>query len=139
MATIVWGIAHVSGGHINPAVTLAMLVTRKISLLRGILYIVAQVIGSTAGAATLNGATITARVNPNVSLGLTLPYFNTEINKGVNSAQAFGIEFMVTFVLVFTVFATCDESRADPKGSGPLSIGLAVTLGHLAFVCGICN
>lgn len=43
VATVVWAIAHVSGGHINPGVTLAMLVTRRISLVRGGLYIISQV------------------------------------------------------------------------------------------------
>ena len=43
VATVVWAIAHVSGGHVNPAVTCAMLATRKISLVKAILFIVFQV------------------------------------------------------------------------------------------------
>ncbi|GFS13716.1 aquaporin [Elysia marginata] len=43
VATVVWAIAHVSGGHVNPAVTCAMLATRKISLVKAVLFIVFQV------------------------------------------------------------------------------------------------
>ena len=46
VATIVWVIGHVSGGHINPAVTAAMLVTRKISVAKAVFFVLFQVSGS---------------------------------------------------------------------------------------------
>jgi len=55
VATSVWCIAHISGGHINPAVTVAMLVTRKITLVKAVLYIIAQCVGAMAGAGILRG------------------------------------------------------------------------------------
>ena len=44
VATMVWTFAHISGGHFNPALTAATLVTRRVSIVRGLLYIVAQVL-----------------------------------------------------------------------------------------------
>ena len=55
VASIVWAIANVSGGHINPAVTIGFLVTRKISIVRFLLYIVAQMAGALVGAGLLKG------------------------------------------------------------------------------------
>ena len=55
-------------------------------------------------------------------------------NGTVTDGQGVGIELLITFVLVFTVFATCDKSRSDLGGSGPLAIGLAVAVAHLGFV-----
>jgi glycerol uptake facilitator-like aquaporin len=51
--------------------------------------------------------------------------------KVLDSSQAFFIEMLITAVLVFTVFASCDEKRADLNGSTPLSIGLSVSVCHL--------
>ena len=58
----------------------------------------------------------------------------TALGNGVTAGQGFGIELLITFVLVITVFATCDGSRNDLNGSGPLAIGLSVTMCHLGFV-----
>ena len=44
------------------------------------------------------------------------------------------MEVMITFILVFTVFATTDSTRNDLNGSGPLAIGLSVTMAHLVAV-----
>jgi len=125
VATIVWGIAHVSGGHINPAVTMGMLLARKITVVRAVLYIVMQSVGAVAGAALLRA------VNPSY---LKNDLCNTGVSENISSGQAFGVEFIITFVLVFTVFASCDKKRKDLAGSAPLTIGLSVTLCHLAAI-----
>lgn len=130
VGTIVWAIAGVSGGHINPAVTIGFLATRKISLVRGLFYIVSQSIGAIAGAGLLRMVTpcnATAGVNPNPTLGTSTP----PKDGSVTNFQIFLIEQTITFVLVFTVFATCDSRRKGFGGSGPLAIGLSVTMGHL--------
>lgn len=56
-ATLIQSIGHISGGHINPAVTFAYLVGSQMSLFRAIFYIVAQCLGAVAGAAVLYGVT----------------------------------------------------------------------------------
>ncbi len=53
VATMVWCIGHVSGGHINPAVTVTLLITRKISVARAVLFVAAQCVGAIIGAAFL--------------------------------------------------------------------------------------
>lgn len=125
VGTMVWGIAHVSGGHINPAVTLAALVTRRVSIVRALMYIVSQLIGAIVGAAILFGLTPAAARG---GLGVN------GMNGDVTEAQGFGVEVMITFVLVFTVLASIDEKRTDLNGSAPLTIGLAVAVGHLVAI-----
>jgi aquaporin-4 len=131
VATMVWILASTSGGHINPAVSAGMFVARKISLARFVLYVGFQLIGGIIGSALQSALVcewqLTARNKSSCELGMTT------LDNGVTPAQGFGIEFLITFLLVFTVFATCDKNRKDLAGSGPLAIGIAVTIGHLAF------
>nr|XP_022343421.1 aquaporin AQPAe.a-like isoform X2 [Crassostrea virginica] len=125
VGTMVWGIAHVSGGHINPAITLGALVTRRVSIVRALMYIVCQCIGAIVGAAILFGLT---PANARAGLGVNA------MQGDVTEAQGFGVEVMITFVLVFTVLASIDGKRSDLHGSAPLSIGLAVAVGHLVAI-----
>jgi len=105
----------------NPAITLAMLVTGKMGLARAVCYILAQCCGAIAGAGILYGTT---PAKYHGSFGIT------QIKDDVMPAQAFAVEFMVTFILVFAYFANLEPKRVD-MGSRSLSVGLAVVLGHL--------
>lgn len=136
VATMVWCIAGVSGGHINPAVTLAFLVTRKISILRAILYMAFQCSGAVAGAALLYAAVDEKiRTGPFGCNTIARTSAADDAPLQISELQGILIEALITFVLIFTVFATCDSKRGDLKGSGPLAIGIAVGICHLAVVC----
>ncbi|XP_036386612.1 aquaporin-4-like [Megalops cyprinoides] len=122
VATMVQGFSHISGAHINPAVTVAMVFTRKVNLVKTFFYLLAQCLGAVAGTAILYVVT------PKTVRG----HFGvTAISSDLTLIQAFIVEMMITLQLVFTVFATCDPKRGDLKGSAALAIGFSVCVGHL--------
>nr|XP_046264703.1 aquaporin-1-like [Scatophagus argus]XP_046264704.1 aquaporin-1-like [Scatophagus argus] len=128
IATLAQSLGHISGAHLNPAVTLGLLVSCQISALRCVFYILAQMLGAVVASAIVNG------FKPSFSLG---------VNKlsNVSVGQGFIIEFLATLQLVLCVIAVTDKRRSDVKGSAPLAIGLSVGLGHFAAIsftgCGI--
>jgi len=89
---------------------------------RAILYIVVQTGGAIGGAGFLKAVSVNGT---NDALGNTIPA------PGVTQDQVFLIELAISFVLVFTVFATCDSLRTGIGGSGPLAIGLSIAMCHL--------
>ncbi|KAL3988526.1 retinoic acid receptor alpha [Sarotherodon galilaeus] len=122
IATMVQCFGHISGGHINPAVTAAMVVTRKLSLAKAVFYVAAQCLGAITGAGILYLVTPTAVRR---SFGVTT------VKSTISVGHGFLVELLITFELVFTVFATCDPKRTDLGGSASLAIGIAVVIGHL--------
>jgi len=126
VATLAQTIGHVSGCHVNPAVTAGLIVGQKIGLTKGILYILSQCLGATVGAAILRGV-VPDTVRGAAGLGCT------GVSQAISVGQAFGIEFMITLVLVLVVFAAAADSNnsTSVKGSAPLAIGLSITTCHL--------
>merc|ERR1712224_82476 len=123
---------HISGGHINPAVTFSLAVTGKVSPIKAAIYVVAQCFGGITGAAILKG--ILPAPLDDGSLGATLVASDLSVGK------ALGLEMMMTFLLVLTVFAMIDPSRPN-HGFAPLAIGFSIFIAHLIGIpftgCGI--
>jgi len=126
IALLVAGTAKISGGHINPAVTFGAVITGRMKLTTGVLYVGAQLTGAVIGALLLEAAVV-GEVEG--SLGAH------RLNLGALDGEGGGVlvEAVLTFVLVFTVFATA----IDPRGMSnlaPVAIGLAVLVDHLVGV-----
>lgn len=124
---IVHTLGHVSGAHVNPAVTAGMLVTGNIPVIRGILYVIAQCLGSITGSALLRAITPDSITS--------LQFGHSHLNPALKNAfQGMGIELFLGFLLVLTVFGVCDVNRPESKPTGALAIGIAVVVGHFAFM-----
>jgi MIP family channel proteins len=127
IALLVAGIGGISGGHINPAVTFAMIITGQISVAKGGLYIVAQLLGAIIGALILRAFLVDELLEVIPGAG------GNAINTSVVSEtwHAMLIEAMGTFVLVWTVFAVAVNPRFSSGNAAPLYIGFAVLVLHL--------
>ena len=125
VAVMVSAIGHISGGHINPAVTIGAWIAKKISLRQAIVYWGAQLAGGVAGAVLLvlvfDEATRSA-----VNLG------TPALAPGVLPFQGVLFELVMTFFLVFVVFATAIDERGAFKAVGGFAIGMVVTFDILA-------
>ena len=128
IALMVYAFGHVSGAHINPAVTIPMMITKKIGIKDGIGYIISQLIGAVAAAATLKA--ILPELGAKVNFG-TQGGPSELINNSISSG--FAIEAILTFFLVLVIFMTAVHKKASPGWHG-FSIGGMVFLIHLVAV-----
>nr|XP_033795678.1 aquaporin-5-like [Geotrypetes seraphini] len=122
IATLVQSLGHVSGAHINPAVTVAFLISSQISILRAFFYIIAQIMGAIAGAGILY-AVAPAEVRGKLAVN--------SLSNNTSCGQGVIVEMLLTFQLVLCIFASTDGRRNDSIGAPSISIGLSVALGHL--------
>ena len=110
-------------GHLNPAVTIGFMVTRRIEPMMGVVYIMAQLLGATVAAYALKGV-FPAHVAIATRLG------GQVISGDITMGQAILCEAIATFFLVFVVFGTAVDPHA-PKVGG-FAIGLTVMVDILA-------
>jgi len=120
---------HVSGGNLNPAVSVGLLAGGQLSVIKCCLYIVAQCLGAIAGAGILYGAT---------GEGLRGGLGSNMIGTGSAAATPFGgmvMELIGSMLLVLVVFATAVDKRNNSSPMlPPLLIGLTVTVAHLLLI-----
>ncbi|MFQ6013075.1 MAG: aquaporin [Thermoplasmata archaeon] len=118
LAVMVTATMHISGGHVNPAVTIGQLVARKIDGTNAVLYIVSQLLGGVVGGVLLLFAFPSSAWDLNgIKLG------TPQLGAVTAIPVAIGIEAILTFFLVFTVFAT----GVDKRGTGQIA-GFAIGL-----------
>jgi MIP family channel proteins len=127
LAIVVAAIGHVSGAHVNPAVTLGMAATGKFPWNYTPHYIGAQLVGAVLAAlatwVTFGGAGARSEAN----LAATYPA------QGVGDLQAFIVEILITFILVIVVMAVATDQRA-PAAIAPIAVGFALAVG--VFIAG---
>lgn len=119
IAVMVSATGHISGGHLNPAVTLGALVGGKIDLGGALRYWVSQLVGATLAAFVCLGL---------FSKGVVIAG-TPQLSPTTSAMAGIVIEAITTFFLVFVVYGTAIDPRA-PKIGG-LAIGLTITLGIL--------
>jgi MIP family channel proteins len=116
-------IGHVSGGHVNPAVTIGLAATGRFPWRYVPAYLLAQLVGAVLGAlATWATHGDPGRVEAN--LAATIPA------TGVGAAQALLVEALVTFVLVLAVVSVATDERV-PAALAPLAVGAALAVAVL--------
>ena len=127
--TMAFAIGHISGCHLNPAVTLGLWSAGKVPNGDVVPYIVAQVIGGIAGAAII-AAIATGKADFNlVQSGFAANGFGEHSPGGYSLQAALICEVVMTFFFLMIILGATD-ARA-PAGFAPIAIGLGLTLIHL--------
>lgn len=119
IAVMISATAAISGGHLNPAVTIGLFFAKKIDAINAIGYVIAQCLGAVA-AALLIKLCVPAVVLSEVGMGIPA------LADGVTVGMGIITEIILTFFLVFVVYGTAVDKRAPQVGG--LFIGLTVTL-----------
>ena len=126
LAAVVAATGHISGGHVNPAVTLSLAATGKFPWRSVPYYLGAQLVGAVLGAlGTWLAFGGPGRVE--AKLAATYPA------QGVGDLQAFLLEILITFILVFVVISVATDGRA-PAAIAPIAVGFALAVG--VFIAG---
>ena len=123
IAIMASAVGHISGGHFNPAITFGFLVTRRIAPSLAAVYWVAQLAGAVLAALALR-ATFPDAAN----LDSGVPVLHDSIGAG----SGLLLEAIMTFFLVWVIFATAADSGGTFKSIAGLAIGFTITLGVLA-------
>jgi aquaporin Z len=126
--TMAYALGHVSGGHLNPAVTLGLVVAKRFPGKELLPYWVAQVLGGVAGAGILY---LIASGQPGFSLagGFASNGYAEHSPGGYSTAAALVCEVVMTFVFLVVILGSTDAR--SPAGFAPIAIGLCLTLIHL--------
>lgn len=122
LSLAVYAAGHISGGHINPAVTIAMLLRGKIKPPAAVGYIISQLIGATLAAVILSSF-FPAQSIAKVKLGATLG----SLSNPENAMAVLVIEIILTFLLLTTIFAVAVDKRG-PKNVYGFAIGLTIAM-----------
>ncbi|CAB3780561.1 Aquaporin Z 2 [Paraburkholderia caffeinitolerans] len=127
--TMAFAIGHISGCHLNPAVSVGLMVAGRFPARDLVPYVVAQVIGATLGAAALACIATGKPGFDLVASGFATNGYGDHSPGHYTLAAAFVCEVVLTAFFLFVILGSTDK-RA-PAGFAPIAIGLCLTLIHL--------
>jgi len=129
IVVLAYSIGTKTGGHVNCAVTTALMVAGKCAPLDGIVIIIGQLLGSFTGAAIL-AATFPEDTDS------TMCFATNQVAAGFSRGNAFCGEFFLTFLLLFVVFHTAvhERYRNATNNAAPIAIGMAVFCAHCVLI-----
>ncbi|MBQ4358439.1 MAG: aquaporin [Paludibacteraceae bacterium] len=137
VVAMAYGVGHISGAHLNPAVSVGVLVNGRMTVKEFVAYVISQILGAIAAAAILFCIAKQAGVTIGVfaangygeafqtAAGAENGYLN------VSTLGAFITEAVLTFVFLIVILGATDGKKGAPAGFGGLAIGLTLTLIHL--------
>ncbi|EQB32303.1 hypothetical protein M529_10905 [Sphingobium ummariense RL-3] len=128
VVTMAYAVGHVSGCHLNPAVSVGLWAGGRFAARDLPAYIVAQVLGAVAGAGMLY-LIASGKADFSLAGGFASNGFGDHSPGGYALAAAFVCEVVLTFAFLFVIMGA--THGAAPRGFAPLAIGLALTLIHL--------
>ncbi len=126
--TMAYAIGHISGCHLNPAVSFGLWTSGRFATKELIPYIVAQVLGGIAGAGILY-LIASGKAGFDVTAGFASNGFNEHSPSGFTMTSVLIAEVVMTFMFLIIILGATDK-RA-PAGFAPIAIGLGLTLIHL--------
>ncbi|KAJ8911830.1 hypothetical protein NQ315_012560, partial [Exocentrus adspersus] len=112
------GFGHISGAHLNPAVTICAVLTNVVTPIMAVIYVIAQFLGAILGFSLLKILIPDDYFNPGFCM--TLP------NNLITSLQALAIEIIITTILIVVVCAVWDKRNIDKPDSVPLRFGFVI-------------
>ena len=121
---MVTSVSHISGGHLNPAVTIGFWATKRLGTLPSIAYWIAQLLGAVAASYLLAAILPESVWGP---AGLGAPDLSPEFTR----IHGMALEAMLTFFLVFVAFATLVDARGASRKIAGFASGLTITVGYL--------
>lgn len=126
--TMAFAIGHISGCHLNPAVSVGLVVGKRFPAANLLPYVVAQVLGGIAGAAVLY-VIASGKAGFDVAAGFASNGYGAHSPGGYSMTACLTAEVVLTFMFLMIILGATD--RRAPQGFAPIAIGLGLTLIHL--------
>jgi aquaporin Z len=126
--TMAYAIGHISGCHLNPAVSIGLAAGRRFPVKELLPYLIAQVIGAIAGAGVLL-VIASGKAGFDLGGGFASNGYAAHSPDGYSLVSCFVAEVVLTFFFLMIIMGATD--RRAPSGFAPIAIGLGLTLIHL--------
>ena len=133
VVAMAYGVGHISGAHLNPAVSLGVLVNGRMTVKEFMVYVVSQILGGIAAAGVLYfiASTCGMSVGGFAANGYGEAFAGAAGYYKTTAAGAFVVEALLTFLFLLVILGVTDSENSSTGKFGGLAIGLTLTLIHL--------